>query len=142
MRSDPADCHIACRRCHDNVALVVVWLPYSDEALVLQLIRGTCHHFQSFTTLFADGCGDCLTCGRCTAFGTGRSIRLRSQRDDKHSRRGCSLRQNIFRPKGDGPFPKILSRTPYGKGGQEQRAGAIVCQSGLCDGPSGLSRMK
>lgn len=31
------------------------------------------------------------------------------------TRDGCVLRSDIFRPKGDGPFPVILSRTPYNK---------------------------
>ena len=34
------------------------------------------------------------------------------------TRDGTELAANIFRPKGDGPFPTILSRTPYGKGGE------------------------
>jgi len=32
-------------------------------------------------------------------------------------RDGIRLSANIFRPKADGRFPTILSRTPYGKGG-------------------------
>jgi uncharacterized protein len=31
-------------------------------------------------------------------------------------RDGTELAANIFKPQGDGPFPTILSRTPYGKG--------------------------
>ena len=40
------------------------------------------------------------------------------------------LRANVFRPEGDGPFPALLLRTPYGKpeGGMERyvRAGYVV----------------
>jgi putative CocE/NonD family hydrolase len=34
-------------------------------------------------------------------------------------RDGTELAANVFRPRGDGPFPTILSRTPYGKGGEQ-----------------------
>mgnify|MGYP001597057719 CR=1 FL=1 len=35
------------------------------------------------------------------------------------TRDGTELAANIFRPHGDGPFPTILSRTPYGKGNEK-----------------------
>lgn len=37
------------------------------------------------------------------------------------TRDGMELAASIFRPKGAGPFPTILSRTPYAKGGENNR---------------------
>ncbi|MGB1716783.1 MAG: CocE/NonD family hydrolase, partial [Candidatus Latescibacterota bacterium] len=49
---------------------------------------------------------------------------------DVPMRDGVLLRANVFRPAGDGAFPGLLLRTPYGKpaGGMERyvRAGYVV----------------
>ena len=49
---------------------------------------------------------------------------------DVPMRDGVLLRANVFRPEGDGSFPGLLLRTPYGKpeGGMERyvRAGYVV----------------
>src|SRR5690349_10028930 len=38
-------------------------------------------------------------------------------------RDGVPLAANVFRPKGDGPWPVILIRTPYGKGDEQWPGG-------------------
>ncbi len=43
---------------------------------------------------------------------------------------GTKLAANVFKPKSDGPFPVILSRTPYGKGGNNHRLGRSYASQG------------
>lgn len=43
---------------------------------------------------------------------------------------GTKLAANIFRPGGDGPFPVILSRTPYGKGGRQHGQARFYAANG------------
>ncbi|MDP6555308.1 MAG: CocE/NonD family hydrolase [Pirellulaceae bacterium] len=43
---------------------------------------------------------------------------------------GTKLAANIFKPKSDGPFPTILSRTPYGKGGEKHGQGRFYASQG------------
>ncbi len=45
-------------------------------------------------------------------------------------RDGTELAANIFRPPGDGPFPTILMRTPYGKGNKDQGEGRFFASQG------------
>ena len=45
-------------------------------------------------------------------------------------RDGTKLAANAFRPSGDGPFPTILSRTPYGKGGKNHGQGRRYARQG------------
>ncbi|HIE99433.1 MAG TPA: CocE/NonD family hydrolase [Fuerstia sp.] len=45
-------------------------------------------------------------------------------------RDGTELAANIFKPKGDGPFPTILSRTPYGKGSEKHGRGRAYARQG------------
>ncbi len=45
-------------------------------------------------------------------------------------RDGTHLAANIFRPKGDGAFPTILSRTPYGKGAKNHGMGRLYARQG------------
>ncbi len=35
-------------------------------------------------------------------------------------RDGVTLRANVYRPEGAGPWPTLLNRTPYGKGAAEE----------------------
>ncbi|MBC8356331.1 MAG: CocE/NonD family hydrolase [Planctomycetes bacterium] len=46
------------------------------------------------------------------------------------TRDGTRLAANVFRPVGDGPFPTILSRTPYGKGGEKYGPGRSYASKG------------
>jgi hypothetical protein len=45
-------------------------------------------------------------------------------------RDGVLLSANVFLPKGKGPFPVVLSRTPYGKGGTQGGIGSLYAGRG------------
>ncbi len=46
-------------------------------------------------------------------------------------RDGTQLAANIFRPQGDGPWPVILIRTPYGKQDEKWEGGEGFASKGL-----------
>src|SRR5271165_3458748 len=45
-------------------------------------------------------------------------------------RDGVTLSANLFLPKAKGPFPVVLMRTPYGKGGTQGGAGPLYAARG------------
>ncbi len=45
-------------------------------------------------------------------------------------RDGVELSANVFLPKAKGPFPVVLARTPYGKGGTQGGAGPLYARTG------------
>ena len=57
-------------------------------------------------------------------------------------RDGIKLAANIFRPGGEGRFPTILMRTPYGKPDEKSGDAKPYIAGRLCDGRAGLPRAR